>query len=85
MQRTITIAAYAISGILGLLGVGTLTVLTLSGEPVTGTIGASLYLALAILILQLTRLQAATTTQTDLLELMLEQQQRARPSARGES
>lgn len=79
MQRLISIAAHTIAALLALLAIGTLLILTISGEVLTGIIGASLYLASAIIVIQTTRIHSALTSHAELLELMLEQLRRTRP------
>lgn len=79
MQRLISITAHTIAALLALLAIGTLLILTISGEVLTGIIGASLYLASAIIVIQTTRIHSALTSHAELLELMLEQLRRTRP------
>ena len=70
-DRLPTIAAYVTSALLALAGLGSLITLTLIGV----LLGLGL-LGVAMLLTQTTRLHASSTAQVELLELLLQKQQR---------
>ena len=70
-HRIPTIAAYVTSALLGVAGLGSFVTLTVFGL----LLGLGL-LGIAMLLLQTTRLHASSAAQVEILELLLQKQQR---------